>query len=159
MGKVIIGLIIVAAVAGFFLMRTSTKNDMNVKESMESAGKKVVDQAENTLSKAVNPALESAKKAGANVQEFTMTSYYDDKGAWFSLKEMRVKKGDIVRVKVTNTKGVHDFTLDEFGIKKDTPLNQEVTIEFVADKTGTFEYYCSMPGHRARGQWGKLIVE
>jgi len=34
-----------------------------------------------------------------------------------------------------------------------------VIIEFTADKVGEFEYYCSMPGHRQAGQFGKLIVK
>jgi nitrite reductase (NO-forming) len=94
-----------------------------------------------------------------DVKEFSMTSFYDDKGKWFSLKEISVSKGDKVRIKVTNTKGTHDFNIDEYGIKQATPLNQETVIEFTADKVGTFEYYCSMPGHRAGGQVGKLIVK
>lgn len=95
----------------------------------------------------------------ADVKEFSMTSYYDDAGKWFSLKEITVNKGDNVRIKVTNTKGSHDFTLDEYGIKKMTPLNEEVVIEFTTDKVGEFTYYCSMPGHRQAGQFGKLTVK
>lgn len=94
----------------------------------------------------------------APVKEFSMTAYYDAKGKWFSLKEMSVKKGDLVRVKITNTAGMHDFTIDEYGIKKELPLNQEVVVEFTADKVGSFVYYCSKPGHRAGGQWGTLTV-
>lgn len=101
---------------------------------------------------------EEQKNEQNAVKEFSMTSYYDNTGKWFSLKEIRVKKGDTVRIKVTNTKGTHDFTLDEYGVKEMTPLNKEVTIEFTADKVGEFEYYCSVPGHRAGGQSGKLVV-
>jgi len=93
------------------------------------------------------------------VKEFTMTSFYNNTGIWFSLKEISVNKGDIVKIKVTNIKGTHDFTLDEYGIKKMTPLNEEVVIEFTADKVGEFIYYCSVPGHRQKGQWGTLIVK
>ena len=92
------------------------------------------------------------------VKEFAMTAFYDDTGIWFSLKKISVNKGDIVRIKVTNIKGAHDFTLDEYGIKKTTPLNQEVVIEFTADKSGEFIYYCSVFGHRQKGQWGTLKV-
>lgn len=90
--------------------------------------------------------------------EYTMTAYYDEKGKWFSQKEMSAKKGETVRVIITNTKGMHDFSLDEYGIKQELPLNQPVVIEFVADKAGEFVYYCSMPGHKAGGQWGTLRV-
>jgi uncharacterized cupredoxin-like copper-binding protein len=36
---------------------------------------------------------------------------------------------------------------------------QTAEVEFVADKTGTFEYYCSVGTHRQMGMVGKLIVE
>jgi nitrous oxide reductase len=87
-----------------------------------------------------------------------MTSYYDETGKWFSLKEIDVKKGDKVRIKVTNTKGMHNFVIDEYGISQETPLNKETVIEFTADKAGEFVYYCSHPGHREGGQWGTLKV-
>lgn len=106
-----------------------------------------------------SPAETKASVAStAPVKEFSMTAYYDAKGKWYSLKEMSVKKGDLVRVKITNTAGMHDFTIDEYGIKKELPMNQEVVVEFIADKVGNFVYYCSKPGHRAGGQWGTLTV-
>jgi len=92
------------------------------------------------------------------VDEYTMTAYYDEKGKWFSLKEIAAKKGDTIRLSITNTKGMHNFTLDEYGIKKELPLNEVVVVEFVADKAGEFVYYCAMPGHKAGGQWGTLRV-
>lgn len=96
------------------------------------------------------------------VKEFIMTSYsqmVDGKPApRFSMESMTVNKGDKVRIKVTNTAGSHDFNLDEFDVHAATPLEEEVVVEFVADQTGEFEYYCNMPGHRANGHKGTLIV-
>ncbi|MDO8565862.1 MAG: cupredoxin domain-containing protein [Candidatus Moranbacteria bacterium] len=137
MGKIIVGVIVVVAIAGFFLMKDN--NDA------------VVTKSDSNKPAVTMPAGE--------VKEFSMTSYYDDAGKWFSLKEINVKKGDVVRIKVTNIKGSHDFNIDEYGVKKATPLNQEAIIEFTADKVGEFTYYCSMPGHRQAGQFGKLIVK
>jgi len=55
---------------------------------------------------------------------------------------------------------MHDFVVDEFGAKTDTlQTGQSDTITFVADKTGTFEYYCSVGNHRAMGMKGNLIVK
>ena len=113
------------------------------------------------VSKIMNPSATGnaiKEDTSAPVKEFVMTSFYDNTGIWFSLKEISVNKGDIVRIKVTNIKGTHDFTLDEYGIKKMTPLNEEVVIEFTADKAGEFIYYCSVLGHRQKGQWGTLKV-
>ena len=107
---------------------------------------------------APSPVTPEAPEAAAAVKEFTMTAFYDEKGKWFSVKEMAVTKGDRVKITVTNTKGMHDFTLDEYGIKNELPLNEPVVIEFTADKAGSFVYYCSKPGHRAGGQWGTLTV-
>ncbi len=76
----------------------------------------------------------------------------------FSIKDIAVNKGDLVRIKITMTKGLHDFKIDEFNAYADTPLNQEVTVEFTADKTGEFIYYCTKPGHRENGHWGTLKV-
>lgn len=103
----------------------------------------------------------NAPTAG-EVKEFAMTSFYEmvdgKPKPQFSLKEMAVKKGDRVRVKITNTRGDHDFKIDELNVYAETPLDQEVTVEFTADKTGEFVYYCAKPNHRALGQWGTLRV-
>lgn len=79
----------------------------------------------------------------------------------YDVKEMRVKKGDKVRVVFKNAEGFHDWMIDEFAGAK-TAKHQaggEETVEFIADKTGTFEYYCSVGSHRAMGMKGNLIVE
>ncbi|MDD5083597.1 MAG: cupredoxin domain-containing protein [Candidatus Moranbacteria bacterium] len=142
MGKLIAGTVIVIGVVAFFAMRGD-----------KAAAPAAPTQVEKN--QAMNDDI--AATAG-DMKEFSMTSYYDEAGKWFSLKEISVKKGDKVRIRVTNTKGSHDFAIDEYGIKKMTPLNEETVIEFTADKVGEFTYYCSMPGHRAGGQWGLLKV-
>jgi len=78
----------------------------------------------------------------------------------FSLKEIRVKKGDTVRITFKNSGGNHDWKVDEFNAgTKVLSTGQEETIEFVANKTGTFEYYCSVGSHRSMGMKGNLVVE
>jgi nitrite reductase (NO-forming) len=104
----------------------------------------------------------NAVKSTGQVREFTMNSFTQiTDGKYFpqfSLKNITVSKGDTVRLKITNIKGVHDFKIDEFNVYAMTPLDQEVTVEFVADKVGSFEYYCTQPGHRQNGHWGTLTV-
>lgn len=61
-----------------------------------------------------------------------------------------------------NGNTVHDFTITEFGVDKTkTQLDpgKEVTVTFKADKTGTFTYFCSQPGHKDLGMVGKFIVK
>jgi len=106
----------------------------------------------------------SSKNVATNapVKEFKMTSFTEmvngEPKPHFSLNEIVVNKGDKVRIKITETSGMHNFVIDEFGVYKDTPLNQESVVEFIADKSGNFVYYCSKPGHRQNGQWGTLRV-
>ncbi len=72
----------------------------------------------------------------------------------------QVKKGDTVKIIFKNTAGTHDWNLDEFNAHTGTvPATQEKTIQFVASKTGTFEYYCSIGNHRQMGMKGTLVVE
>lgn len=78
----------------------------------------------------------------------------------YSIKEIRVKKGDKVKINLTSTLGMHDWVVDEFNAKtKVVKVGESDSIEFTVDKTGTFEYYCSVPTHRQQGMIGKLIVE
>ena len=78
----------------------------------------------------------------------------------FSVKEMRVKQGDRVRVVLSNVGGFHDWVIDEFNaFTPQIQLGEQAIVEFVADQKGTFEYYCSVGNHRAQGMVGTLIVE
>ncbi|MBI2430588.1 MAG: cupredoxin domain-containing protein [Candidatus Levybacteria bacterium] len=78
----------------------------------------------------------------------------------FSVKEIRVKKGDTVKIVFTNKTGFHDWTVDEFNAKtKQIQAGETDEVTFVADKAGSFEYYCSVGTHRQQGMVGKLIVE
>lgn len=77
----------------------------------------------------------------------------------FSPSTIRVKAGEKVRVNVTNKGGFHDFAIDAFNVKVQTPANQTTAVEFTPDKPGTYEYYCTVGNHKAQGQKGTLIVE
>ncbi len=96
------------------------------------------------------------------VKEFAMDSFTVVKdGKYFpqySLKVITVDKGDLVRLKITTTSGMHNINIDEFNVHSETPINETTVIEFVADKSGDFIYYCSKPGHRQNGHWGTLKV-
>lgn len=97
-----------------------------------------------------------------NVKEFSMTSFLAMDGnqprPQFSVKEITVKKGDTVRIKIKATSGMHDFKIDEFNVYADTPINKEVVVSFVTDRSGQFVYYCTKPGHRQNGHFGTLTV-
>jgi plastocyanin len=77
----------------------------------------------------------------------------------FVPSQITVKLGDTVRVIFKNSDGLHDWRLDEFNAAtKKIQGGQSETIEFVANKAGTFEYYCSVGNHRQMGMKGTLMV-
>jgi plastocyanin len=91
------------------------------------------------------------------VKEFTV----EGSNFKFLPATLTVNKGDTVKVTFKNTGGFHDFVIDEFNGSKTKQIgaDAEETIQFVADKAGTFEYYCSVGNHRGMGMVGKLIVQ
>ena len=79
---------------------------------------------------------------------------------YFTPKEIRVKKGDTVTINFKNVDGFHDFKIDEFNVATQRiQAGGTETVQFSADKAGSFEYYCSVGSHRAMGMKGMLIVE
>jgi len=126
--------------------------------------KKQVAEIAPTKNIAANVETNAAATAAptAPLKEFVMDSFYEmvdgQPKPQYSLKEITVNQGDLVRIKITVTKGIHDFKIDEYNVYADTQPNQQMTVEFIADKAGEFIYYCTKPGHRANGQWGTLKV-
>lgn len=79
---------------------------------------------------------------------------------YFKPNEIRVKKGEKVRIVMTAVSMMHDFVIDELDVKMPVVQNGSTgTVEFTPQEAGEFEYYCSVGQHRANGQFGKLIVE
>ncbi len=94
--------------------------------------------------------------ASTNVKEFTVTG----KNFSFAPSTLTVKKGDTVKITFVNSAGFHDFKIDEFKVATARiGSGKQETISFVADKAGSFEYYCSVGDHRAMGMKGALIVQ
>ena len=75
--------------------------------------------------------------------------------------DLHVPENAVVQINVINGDGaIHDIAVPEFGAKSDhfTGQGSSTAIVFRANKNGTFEYLCTLPGHKAAGMFGKLIV-
>lgn len=148
MNKIVIIVVLVLIVGGGFMLFSGSKKS---NESM-------TEPTQNT--EAPIPVEETSGSMGSGeknvVKEFTIES----KGLSFTPNEIKVNVGDTVRVTYKNTLGKHDWTLDEFNAKTQLLDAGEIaTVEFVVDKAGSFEFYCSVAGHRAAGMKGTLVVE
>jgi len=116
------------------------------------------------MKQAAPPALTETQTkelaAGEADHEPTTLTFHVVGGSFYYVPNMiKVKKGDKVKIIFDNAGGMHNFVLDEFGVKIDPIKSGETqSVEFIADKAGTFEYYCSVGSHRQMGQKGQLIV-
>ena len=82
----------------------------------------------------------------------------------FLPNEITVRKGEEVTVVFKNVGRIaHNLGIDEFGVRTDTILpfrnfGKTAAITFTPTTTGTFPFWCAVPGHRKAGMEGKLIV-
>ena len=77
----------------------------------------------------------------------------------FSPNTIEVNLGDKVELHVKSIEGTHGFALSEFGINEKLEQGKDVHINFIANKKGTFCFYCSVPcGSGHGGMRGQLIV-
>jgi heme/copper-type cytochrome/quinol oxidase subunit 2 len=58
---------------------------------------------------------------------------------------LRVAKGTHVVLHVESLDALRSFVLKDYGVKAPLPENERVTVEFDADKEGTFEFKCGRP--------------
>ncbi|MDO8660958.1 MAG: cupredoxin domain-containing protein [Candidatus Woesearchaeota archaeon] len=99
--------------------------------------------------------VESTPEVASSVREFLVSA----KNFEFLPSTIEVNKGDTVRLKIISGDTRHGITIQGYDIRKELPVNQEVVIEFLADKAGEFPFYCSVfcgSGHSAMK--GLLIV-
>ncbi|MFA4906233.1 MAG: cupredoxin domain-containing protein [Candidatus Margulisiibacteriota bacterium] len=78
----------------------------------------------------------------------------------FIPQTIEVNAGRPVRLVLTSEDVTHGFAIKEFGIDNQIEPGKETIVEFTPDKTGTFDFHCSVfcgLGHG--GMKGKLIVK
>ncbi len=76
----------------------------------------------------------------------------------FSPSLIEVNKGDKVELHLQSEEGTHGFTILEFGVSETLTPGEDVHTEFIADKLGTFNFFCSVPCGRGHGAMRGLLV-
>lgn len=75
--------------------------------------------------------------------------------------DIQVPENAVVQINVINSDGaVHDLAIPDFNVASDEIVGKgaSTAVVFRANKSGTFEYLCTLPGHKAAGMFGNLIV-
>lgn len=157
------GMVLVALVViGIIALVVSSKNESPAKNNPSSEGIETpsasTDTTEETTSN--NAGTVSTPSGTVTVQTGTTKNFTVNANNYgFDPKQITVKKGDTVKITLVNKEGFHDLRIDAFNIAtKKINTDQEDTISFVADKAGSFEYYCTVGNHRAMGMVGRLTV-
>jgi len=79
----------------------------------------------------------------------------------FVPNKLTFKLGQPVQLVLEN-KGVieHDFVVDRFNVKMGVVQPGKTgTVTLTPNAKGTFQYYCSVPGHKEAGTTGTLVVQ
>lgn len=98
--------------------------------------------------------------AGPDTTSTQKTFTIDGGNFYFSPNKITVNTGDTVTINFKNDGGVHDFVIDAFKVKSDViSTGKTESFTFTADKAGTYQFYCSIPGHKAKGMVGTLVVQ
>lgn len=119
---------------------------------------KTADPSSSTAPAKTNQADTSGKdtKATASATGNVEDIKVEAKDFEYDKKEIHVKKGDNIRITLQSDDGGHGFAIPAFNVN----IQGNKSAEFIADKTGTFEYHCSVvcgAGHSK--MTGKLVVE
>ena len=73
---------------------------------------------------------------------------------------LNVNQGDIVTITLRNADMIpHNVYVDGYDVQAaDAAAGASTSLQLTASKQGTFVYYCAIPGHRAMGMEGKIVV-
>lgn len=86
----------------------------------------------------------------------------DMKAFSFTPNVIELKAGESMTIKLTNSGGFHDLVIDELDVaSKQIAEGDEtmVTITAPADASGeSYEFYCSVGDHRAKGMVGTITI-
>lgn len=79
----------------------------------------------------------------------------------FTPAKLSIKTGDKVKLVFQNNgKFPHNLVIDELKVTTKTiNAGQTDTIEFTADKAGSYNMYCSVDSHRQKGMEGTVSVQ
>jgi heme/copper-type cytochrome/quinol oxidase subunit 2 len=104
---------------------------------------------------AAAPSMAAAQDQAPNRREFTVTA----KDYKFSPNRIEVTQDDLVKLTVRSEDVAYSVTIDEYRMSRRVPAKGETTIEFRADRTGTFPFYSNLTNDsRHKDTRGELVV-
>ena len=107
-----------------------------------------------SINKDINQQKENSQTIG-ETKEFNMVA----RNWEFQPNVIEVNQGDKVILNIESEDITHGIYIQDYNINKRIEPGETTTVEFVADKEGTFTFGCSVPcGMGHRNMVGQLIV-
>ena len=153
----------IGATGGWFFLTAEnadapemTEHEEVMEHEMEATDESMSDEMEVTTTATEDEETVTTQPKEGDVKVFTVTGA----NFAFNMSEIIVQAGDTVTINFESTDGFHNWVIDEFDagteqVRPGTPTS----VTFVADKAGTYQYYCSVGNHRTQGMVGNLIVQ
>jgi heme/copper-type cytochrome/quinol oxidase subunit 2 len=148
----------------------NTKNSLLVALAIAAIGFFVFAQSKPKMSPApvqpesqmeITPTTSMSGQGSANTNLNSGVVEIEAGSFYYKPNALKLKKGEKVTIKLNSVDMMHDFVIDDLGLKIPvTKSGESATVEFTPTKTGEFEFYCSVGNgyHKKQGQVGKLIV-
>lgn len=147
-----LAVLVAVAVAAFVLIQGAGKQKTEVGQESSGASQKVpAPESPETPEMIVSGEPNSAQKEIAvSGDEYS-----------FSPSSISVANGETVKITFKNMGNLpHNLTIAELGVATKTiSAGQEDSVMVMADKTGTYAFYCAIGNHRQQGMEGKLEVK
>lgn len=119
------------------------------------AGPVMVRLFAHPLANPARPELLAGQDQAPNRREFTITA----RDFRFSPNRLEVAQDDLVKVTVQSHDVAYSLTIDEYRVSKRVPAGGATTLEFRADRTGTFPFYSNLTNDSRHAQMrGELVV-
>jgi heme/copper-type cytochrome/quinol oxidase subunit 2 len=100
-------------------------------------------------------AASSAQDQAPTRREFTLTA----RNYSFSPNRIEATQDDLIKLTVQSEDNAYGFTIEEYRLSKRVPAGGSTTIEFRADRAGTFTFYSGLKNDARHDQMrGQLVV-
>jgi plastocyanin len=105
-------------------------------------------------------AIPRAASTGVDLQALAGLPGLSTPGYSFDQPLLKVKAGELVALRLDNPHDApHSFDIDALNVHATAASGEQGLILFTPAQAGTYTFYCAIPGHRAAGMEGTLIVE
>ena len=144
-------LVLAVLVGGFFLFNNPSDSSSNNGEGIVVVEKSVY-QDINIQKEEPSSETEEVPE----IKEFNIIAKRWD----FSPSTITVNEGDTVILNIQSIDVTHGFAISEFGVSEQLVSGNTVKVEFIADKKGTFSFFCNVfcgSGHSSMK--GTLVVQ